>query len=86
MREKTGNTVDVAAVTAAWDEFFSKELPIANEELEAQGWKSRDDLINSGMQWRRIDAAVSNGKLEKKTFRVKKDKMTIDKAFFRPTT
>ena len=84
MREKTGNTVDVAAVNAAWDAFFSRECPILKEELDAQGWKSRDELIASGVKWRKIDAAVNNGELEKKNFLVKSNKLTINKALYRP--
>ena len=84
MRKKTRATLDVAAVTAAWDAFFERELPVSKEDLKKNGWKSRDELIESGIKWRMIDAAVNNGSLERKSFRVKSAKLVVDKSFYRP--
>lgn len=84
MREKTGNTLDVAAVTAAWDAFFRTTLPISKEELDAQGWKSLDDLIAKGMKGYKVYAAVEDGRLEAKKFNAKLNKIARVQIFYRP--
>ena len=84
MREKTRPSVDVAAVTAAWDAFFQRELPISYDELKAQGWKSGKDLVASGMNWHTLAAAAEAGRLEKKEFNAKLNKIARVQAFYRP--
>jgi hypothetical protein len=84
MREKTRPTVDVAAVTAAWDAFLTSTLPVSKESLNEQGWKDADDLEELGMNWRSIMNAVNDGTLEKKHFCVKNNERARDRSFYRP--
>lgn len=84
MRKKTGQSVDVAAVTAAWDNFLRNESTQTKESLNNRGWKTRDDLIALGLGWRDVAAFVISNKLEKKMFRIKCNKISRSVAFYRP--
>lgn len=84
MRKKTGDTVDVAAVTAAWDAFLANALPVSKESLNEQGWKDADDLEALGIYWRALNKAIESGSLESKQFTLKTGKVASKRTFYRP--
>ena len=84
MREKTRNTVDVAAVSAAWDAFIKQQAFITRESIEAEGWKDRYMLEELGVsEWARKNA-VKVGTLERKTFKILQGGMKREMTFYRP--
>ena len=40
MRKKTGNSLDVAAISSAWEEFFQQNKTNTIESLRKEGWLS----------------------------------------------
>jgi len=84
MREKTGNTVDVAAVTAAWDAYIQQQAVTTREAVEAEGWKDKDTLESLGVsEWIR-KKSVKDGTLETKSFKIFQGGMKREMTFYRP--
>ena len=84
MREKTRPALDVAAVTAAWDALFQQEACFTREELEKEGWKSKDTLHALGLSEWSLKSSVRDGRLEKKNFKILHAGMRRDVTFYRP--
>jgi hypothetical protein len=84
MRTKTEHTLDTAALTQAWDQFFKNALPRTKEEIKKEGWKTRDDMVDLGISWRDVNKVISESDLEMQKFRIKCGKLTRSVEFFRP--
>lgn len=84
MRKKAEQPVDIAAITAAWDEFFNNECARTKEDIGKDGWKCRKDLLALNKGHRVIRELVKSDKLEKKIFLVKFDKISRKVEFYRP--
>jgi hypothetical protein len=84
MRTKTEHTLDTASIEAAWDQFFKNASPRSKEELNKEGWKTREDIVSFGINWRDIDKFIAEGNFEKQKFKIKCDKLSRSVEFFRP--
>jgi hypothetical protein len=84
MRTKTTHTVDTAAVSAAWDQFFKNVAPISKEQLNKEGWKTKSDMVDLGVNWRDVNNVISSSDLEMQKFRIKCGKLFRNVEFYRP--
>ena len=84
MRKKTGSSVDVAAINAAWADLFDQNKVNTIESLKSEGWLSVPEIalkLNKG----RSAAKATMQKLgaEHKNFSVNFDGVTRIVGFFR---
>lgn len=85
MREKTGNTVDVAAVTAAWAKLAEQEKIWNNEELRKLGWMNRLEMEREfHISDRTSKKMILDGKLEMKQFKMCSNGKTKLYTYLRP--
>lgn len=85
MREKTGTTVDVAAINAAWAKLAEQEKIWTNEELRALGWMNRLEMETEfHISDRTSKKMISEGKLEMKQFKMCNNGKTKLYTYLRP--
>jgi hypothetical protein len=71
MRKKTKQSVDVAAVTGAWQAFFDKQNTHTVEGLNKNGWLDIYTIAeNMNVNPRTVSRSASKLGLEERSFRV----------------
>jgi hypothetical protein len=84
MRKKTTHTLDTAALTKAWDDFFEENKVFTKEQLNAKGWMSINDIAKkTGFSERSVLNKMGSSTSEKKKFLVKHNCSVREMNFYR---